>query len=189
MNLECRHFSTSRLDSNAWHGAKLSYHTVHDLGSARRMRWSEFFFFSSRLPTPGRLRRGGGCGGGGDHSHSFICFFGWEKPWMHVWRRGILGFGCWRWWMVFLPLCFTFFSFLLFCSRTEEGAALDALDRNHTCACMNLALRLILAHHWIDVSPQHLRQPRCRRWAAESCLSSCPENLAQCSSTVWHNIQ
>lgn len=77
-------------------------------------------------------------------------------------------------WMVFLlPLCSTFFSFL-FCSRTEEGAALDALDRNHTCACMNLALRLILAHHWVDVSPRHLRQPRCRRWAAESCLWSCP---------------
>lgn len=89
----------------------------------------------------------------------------------------------------FFPCALLFFLSFFFCSRTEEGAALDALDRNHTCACMNLALRLILAHHWIDVSPQHLRQPRCRRWAAESCLSSCPEYLAQCSSTVWHNIQ
>jgi len=66
-------------------------------------------------------------------------------------------------WIFFFTFFLSFFSFLLFCSQMEEGAASDALDRNHICACMSLAARLILSHHWVDVSPQHLRLPRCRR--------------------------
>jgi len=83
-------------------------------------------------------------------------------------------------------LLYFFLSFFFALGWRKVGAALDALDRNHICACMSLAARLILPHHWVDVSPQHLRQQRCRIGLLRA-VSGAVHRIWR--NTVLHNIE